>query len=282
MGRGRCLLSYAIAIGLGLGGCGSSPPVPPARAVKLESAPPAPEPAAPRVPSPYERRWSSACNEGGALGHCPAPFDRAALFIDVEAQDEDRPPAFCGSANAQADPEARAAIVAKRRSLRACFRGAAPSAWVDLGPDGAPAPAAGPARPVRTVTCVAKIVKQALGTVKTAPDRVVVMNGGAAEGHTDALSKASIDEVIMGHASEVNACYDAALEVWPGLRGRVAPSVVIWFDGSVALVRTGESSFDNPALECCINTAVSGWRFGKPASGAIAIVSLPFRLGPAP
>ena len=87
--------------------------------------------------------------------------------------------------------------------------------------------------------------------------------------------------MIASHGSDINTCYDGALEVWPGLRGRIAPSVVIWFDGSVALVRTSESSLDNPALECCINTAVSGWHFGKPAEGAIVIVSLPFRLGPA-
>jgi len=107
----------------------------------------------------------------------------------------------------------------------------------------------------------------------------VVLGGGAAREGAPTLSKESVHAMIAAHADEVGACYDGALEVWPGLRGRMAPSVVVWFDGSVALVRTHESSLDNPALECCINTAVRGWQFEPPAGGSIAIVNLPFVLG---
>ena len=42
-------------------------------------------------------------------------------------------------------------------------------------------------------------------------------------------------------------------------------------------VRVG--TLDNPALECCINTAVRSWRFAPPEEGNIAIVTLPFVLG---
>ena len=80
-------------------------------------------------------------------------------------------------------------------------------------------------------------------------------------------------------SSAICDCYDGALEVWPGLHGRHAPMVVIWFDGSVALARTQESTLDNPALECCINTAVRSWRFAPPTEGNIAIVTVPFVLG---
>ena len=116
---------------------------------------------------------------------------------------------------------------------------------------------------------------QGPGSVK----RVVVLNAGGAAKGEPTLSKESVNAMIAAHADEVSACYDGALEVWPGLRGRHAPMVVIWFDGSVALVRTQESTLDNPALECCINTAVRGWRFGPPEDGNIAIVTLPFVLG---
>jgi hypothetical protein len=239
-------------------------------------------PAAPRALSPYERRWLPACKDGGTIGHCPAPFDRPAVFVDVEAEGDDQPPAFCGTPDASTGAEARAALTAKRRALRACFRGAEGGAWVEIGRDGAPTPIEGPERPARTAPCVAKIVKQAVGNPTSGLDRVVVFKGGAPKAAAETLSNQSIDQVITSHAAEVSACYDRALEVWPGLRGRIASSVVIWFDGSVALVRTGESSLDNPALECCINTAVSGWRFGKPAEGAIVLVDLPFLLGPTP
>ena len=93
------------------------------------------------------------------------------------------------------------------------------------------------------------------------------------------LSKASLDALIQDHAAEVNQCYDDALAVWPGLKGRIASSIVIWFDGRVALVRTGDSTLDNPMLECCINTAIRSWTFPKPADGSIALVTFPFTLG---
>jgi hypothetical protein len=56
------------------------------------------------------------------------------------------------------------------------------------------------------------------------------------------LSKESLNTVVNAHASDVHACYDAALEVWPGIKGRMATSFVIWFDGQVALARTGETT----------------------------------------
>jgi hypothetical protein len=56
--------------------------------------------------------------------------------------------------------------------------------------------------------------------------------------------------------------------------------VVVWFDGSVALVRTQESSLGNAALECCINSAIRSWQFGAPEDGNIVLVTLPFLLGP--
>jgi hypothetical protein len=86
--------------------------------------------------------------------------------------------------------------------------------------------------------------------------------------------------MVNTHADEIGACYDGALEVWPGLRGKHNARVVIWFDGSVVLVRTQESTLQNPALECCINTAVRSWNFGAPEDGNIAILSVPFALGP--
>ena len=132
----------------------------------------------------------------------------------------------------------------------------------------------------RSIECVEKLVRRTLpnqgpGSVK----RVVVLNAGGTGKAEVTLSKASVNAMIVAHADEVSACYDGALEVWPGLSGRHAPMVVIWFDGSVALARTQESTLDNPALECCINTAVRSWRFAPPEEGNIAIVTLPFVLG---
>jgi len=244
-------------------------------------AKPASRPAPPKQLSAYERRWQSACEAHGAIGNCPAPFDRTGLFFDVENENEQAPPSLCGIGDATTDTAARAALHARRRALQACFRGAERDAFVDIEPGGARAPSTSPGVSAGTLACVAKIVERELSsTTPSAAARVVVMNGGSVRTGEATLSNEGVHATIAAHADEVSACYDGALEVWPGLRGRLAPSVVVWFDGSVALVRTKESSLDSPALECCINTAVRGWRFDPPADGTIAIVVLPLVLGP--
>jgi hypothetical protein len=205
------------------------------------------------------------------------------VFFDAKGSGEYTPPALCGMVAHETDRAVSAALEPKRNALRACLRGAEHGAWVDVVSDGSRPASASPGLTSGAASCVAKLVQGALpsstaGGVK----RVVVLGLGSARDGAPTLSKESVHAMITAHADEVSACYDAALKVWPGLRGRMAPSVVVWFDGSVALVHTQESSLDNPALECCINTAVRSWRFGPPEGGNIAIVSLPFLLGSQP
>lgn len=268
-----------------LAACASSTAAPPANPSVVEPQPSAeaPQPASAKPISPYERRWQSACTEPGALGRCPAPFDRPGVFFDAKSSGEYTPPGLCGVVEQETDRAASAALGPKRKALRACLRGAEHGAWVDVASDGSRPAVTSPGLPPRSAQCVTKLVQGALpGTGPSSVKRVVVLNLGSARDGAAPLSKESVNAMITAHADEVGACYDGALEIWPGLRGRHSPSVVIWFDGSVALVRTQESSLDNPALECCINTAVRGWRFGPPEGGNIAIVSLPFLFGPQP
>jgi len=256
---------------------GTSRPVKPAPAPRPTSEL---APVAPAEPSEFEKKWSSACSEGGAVGQCPAPFDRPGVFVDVSDSEHAAPP-FCGAIEAPDGAAARAALVPKRRALKACFRGAEVGSFVELGADGAVI--AGGAKRTsteRTDACVAKIAKRALaGLADPKAERIVVMQSASAKPGDGVLSKESLDSVVNEHAAEVSACYDSALEVWPGLKGRVATSFVIWFDGQVALARTGESTVDNPMLECCINTAIRSWSFPKPKDGSIALVTFPFTLG---
>lgn len=236
---------------------------------------------APKPPSEYEKRWEHACIDPGAFGRCPAPFDQPGVFFDAEGSGDYAPPSLCDVGDRTADGATLEVLKAKRKALRGCLRGATFGAWVDVVTDGSrPARAAGEVS-ARAVECVAKIVRRALpegspGSVK----RIVVLNVGDARDGGPALTKDRVAAMIAEHADEIAACYDGALEVWSGLRGRHTPMVVIWFDGSVVLVRTQQSTLDNPALECCINTAVRGFRFGPPEAGNIGIVSLPLVLGP--
>jgi hypothetical protein len=259
--------------------CGSSAPAV-KQSVPRPKVEPAPPPAA--KPSAFEQRWSSACKEHGAVGECPAPFDRPAVFVDVDDGERAAPP-FCGALESPAGVPVRDALGAKRKALKACFRGADAASFVELGPDGAVVADPARANMARAEACVAKIAKRALaGLHGPRPERVIVLMSSSAKPGDQLVSKENLDAVVNAHVSDVSACYDAALEVWPGLKGRIATSFVIWFDGQVALARTGESTLDNTMLECCINTAVRSWTFPKPRDGSIALVTFPFTLGSRP
>jgi hypothetical protein len=274
---------YAISVVLAACTASTAPPAAAVGELPLARRSAAPRPAEDKPLSAYERRWSSACTAPGALGRCPAPFDRPGVFFDAKGSGEYTPPALCGVVEQATDRAASAALEPKRKALRACLRGAEHGAWVDVVSDGSRPASASAGLAPRAASCVTKLVQGALpSTAPGGAKRVVVLSLGTARDGAPTLSKESVHAMISSHADEVSACYDAALKVWPGLRGRMAPSVVVWFDGSVALVSTQESSLDNPALECCINTAVRSWRFGPPADGNIAIVSLPFLLGAQP
>lgn len=251
-----------------------TPPPPPTKVEVVQEAPP--------EPSAFEKKWSGACSDGGLVGQCPAPFDRAGVFLDVGEEEQAAPP-FCGSLDVQDGAAARDALASKRKALKACFRGSEPGSFVELGPNGTVIHNAARKGEPRVEACVAKLVKRSLAGLKTAqPERLVVMQGSAAKPGDQVLSKESLDAVINDHAAEVSACYDSALAVWPGLGGRIASSIVLWFDGRVAMVRTGESTLDNPMLECCINTAIRSWPFPKPSDGSIALLTFPFTLGKKP
>jgi len=267
-------LALAVACG------GTQPPVrrAPAARPRVEPAPPPP----PAAPSTFEKKWSSACKEGGAVGQCPAPFDHPAVFVDVGDGEHAALP-LCDGLEARDGTQARDALATQHKALAACFRGAEPGTFVELGQDGAIV--SDPARPhtARLEGCVGKLVKRAFSGMRGAkPERLVVLRSAPAKPGDQVLSKESLDAVVNDHATEINTCYDAALEVWPGLKGRVVTTFVIWFDGRVALAKTHDSTLGNPMLECCINTAIHSWTFAKPKDGSIALVSFPFVLGPTP
>jgi hypothetical protein len=92
------------------------------------------------------------------------------------------------------------------------------------------------------------------------------------------LSKAHIRDVIQARIGEVRTCYEQAIRVWPKAFGRVDTRFVIGPDGRVVWVEATRSSVGRPALECCITSAVKGWRFDEPADGGTVVVRYPFIL----
>jgi hypothetical protein len=91
-----------------------------------------------------------------------------------------------------------------------------------------------------------------------------------------AQERAEAQQVVQAHYSELRRCYEGAMRSRGHHEGTMKLQLVISPDGSVALVRTQESWLDDPALECCINTAVQSWRF--PAASTVRSRTLPIRL----
>ena len=152
-----------------------SPPLLAPRTPKVEERR-RPSPLRRPAPSAYERRWLSACSEGGTIAHCPAPFDQPGVFFDAQAEGDEQPPAMCGTAEPAGAADVRTALAAQSRALRACF-GKADGAWVEIGATARAHRTRGSTRLARAASCAVKLVKQATSNVASAPDRIVVVNG---------------------------------------------------------------------------------------------------------
>jgi hypothetical protein len=234
----------------------------------------------PREPSRFELRWQQACETGGQLG---AISSRGLLHVCDEAASN--APAFCSEeAGDGASSAIRAALAGVLPELQACLRGADQHAWVKVATTRACTGAGSPGLSSQAVSCVTARVQQTLSGMDTGPIEDVIVThvtGSPAPvpvGARGSLSKSYIRSVIHGRIAEVRACYEDALEVWPNLAGRTTVRFVIGPDGRISVVATEASELRNPSLECCINTAVHGWRFAKPEGGGIVVVYYPFIL----
>ncbi len=96
------------------------------------------------------------------------------------------------------------------------------------------------------------------------------------------LPKDVINEVVQRHRSEIRACYDAALQRNPGLRGKVVVAFNIAPNGIVQSASVKESTLGDSALGNCIVARVKSWTFPKPEAPVVTEVSAyPFYLNPA-
>jgi outer membrane biosynthesis protein TonB len=96
------------------------------------------------------------------------------------------------------------------------------------------------------------------------------------------LPKDVINEVVQRHRSEIRACYDAALQRNPGLRGKVVVAFNIAPNGIVQSAGVKESTIGDSGLGNCIVARVKSWIFPKPEAPVITEVSAyPFYLNPA-
>ncbi len=96
------------------------------------------------------------------------------------------------------------------------------------------------------------------------------------------LPKDVINAVVQRHRGEIRACYDAALQRNPNLRGKIVAAFTIQPNGIVSYAGTKESSLGDSALENCITSRIRTWIFPKPEAPVVTEVSAyPFYLNPA-
>ena len=95
------------------------------------------------------------------------------------------------------------------------------------------------------------------------------------------LSKASFDETITDHFSDVSDCYVAALEGNPDLKGKLNAEFTIGADGVPSSVTAVDgSSLTDEALVQCISDAASAWGFDHPSEAGMKL-RYEFDLAPA-
>lgn len=86
------------------------------------------------------------------------------------------------------------------------------------------------------------------------------------------LDKASFDETIHEHFSEVSDCYVIALESNPELQGKLNAEFKFDAEGKVLSVTAlDDSTLKDEGLLACINAAATTWSFGVPAHGEMTL-----------
>jgi len=96
------------------------------------------------------------------------------------------------------------------------------------------------------------------------------------------LPKDVINAVVQRHRAEIRACYDAALQRNPNLRGKVVVAFMIQPNGIVSFAGVKESTMGDSGLQNCIVSRVRTWVFPKPEAPVVTEVSAyPFYLNPA-
>jgi hypothetical protein len=91
-----------------------------------------------------------------------------------------------------------------------------------------------------------------------------------------AVANEAVEAVIDGKMAEINACYQAAVEENPKLRGKVLLKFTIDKEGKVASSKVRSTSLRHKPTEDCIKDLVATTAFPALNSGRLAIVNYPF------
>jgi len=96
------------------------------------------------------------------------------------------------------------------------------------------------------------------------------------------LPKDVINAVVQRHRAEIRACYDAALQRNPNIRGKIVVAFTIQPNGVVSATSVKESALGDGGLEGCILSRIRTWLFPKPEAPVVTeVAAYPFYLNPA-
>ncbi|MCX4246880.1 AgmX/PglI C-terminal domain-containing protein [Paraliomyxa miuraensis] len=94
------------------------------------------------------------------------------------------------------------------------------------------------------------------------------------------LDRDIIRRIVRAHINEVRYCYNQGLERDPNLHGRVTVQFAIDPQGKVPSSAVAESTLPDASVSTCIARAVKRWKFPKPPSSGLVLVTHPFVLSP--
>lgn len=90
------------------------------------------------------------------------------------------------------------------------------------------------------------------------------------------IDRAELTSRIRSRASEVQDCYESALNNLSDGSGRVAVRFVVDAKGSVPHVSVTSNNFDDPQVGCCLVRRLEQWSFPAPSVGDFVVVEYPF------
>lgn len=87
-----------------------------------------------------------------------------------------------------------------------------------------------------------------------------VVKSGGAEVYGDA-DKRAVQATIRQRTGALQACYNKALLVNPGLQGKISYTITISVMGTVTEVRINEDTLQDDSVRTCTVAKIKGWRF---------------------
>lgn len=90
------------------------------------------------------------------------------------------------------------------------------------------------------------------------------------------LDKSVIAAVIQNNLSQIKYCYERQLVAEPDLFGKVVMTWQINASGMVEATTVKQTTLNSSAVEQCMISKISGWKFPQPKNGTKVTVSYPF------